>query len=147
MLKLNKNRAGFTIIELLIVIVVIGILAVIVISQFGNVTQRARDSERQTDITALQSQLEFYYQDATEYPSTAEFNTTTLENIEEGAFIAPNADNGEVYTYAPVQADGTACTLAAQICTSFTLSAQMETDQNDDGVVDATDVFQKDSLN
>ncbi len=49
-LKSHKAEQGFTLVELLIVIVVIAILAAIVISTFAGVQARARDTERQTDV-------------------------------------------------------------------------------------------------
>ena len=49
MISLRKENKGFTIIELLIVIVVIGILAAIGFVAYGNVTKSARDSDRQAD--------------------------------------------------------------------------------------------------
>ena len=48
-----KGGNGFTIVELLIVIVVIGILAAITIVAFNGVQQRARDADRKSDINTL----------------------------------------------------------------------------------------------
>ena len=45
-LLVRKKQTGFTIVELLIVIVVIGILAAITIVAFNGVQQRARDAQR-----------------------------------------------------------------------------------------------------
>jgi len=56
-----RRQRGFTIVELLIVIVVIGILAAIVITSFSGVQAKARDTERQTDVKSLASQLEAFY--------------------------------------------------------------------------------------
>lgn len=52
MTKANK-QTGFTIVELLIVIVVIGILAAITIVAYNGVQQRARDTKRVSDINTL----------------------------------------------------------------------------------------------
>lgn len=145
---MNKkiNREGFTIIELLIVIVVIGILAALVLNTFQGIQSRARDTERQTDINSVHGQLEVYHTDNSEYPSTAEFVVGSFPGLDAEALVAPNA--GEVYTYTPLQADGTtACAVAADTCASYTLSAEAENDQDDDGDVDANDLFSKTSLN
>lgn len=69
MLKsLNKKQAGFTIVELLIVIIVIGILAALVLNTFQGVQARARDTERRTDVNSVATQLEAYYADFGHYP-------------------------------------------------------------------------------
>ena len=53
MVAMKKSTTGFTIVELLIVIVVIGILAAITIVAFSGIQQRARDSDRKSDISNL----------------------------------------------------------------------------------------------
>src|SRR5438132_1966579 len=69
-LNIKRRSQGFTIVELLIVIVVIGILAALVIVQFTNVQARARDAERKSDIRALQSKVAEYYALNGNYPLT-----------------------------------------------------------------------------
>lgn len=88
MLKI-KSQKGFTIVELLIVIVVIGILAALVLNTFAGVQKRARDTERQTDVTALSTQLEVYYNDNGKYPLLADVTTANLKGIDAGALSAP----------------------------------------------------------
>lgn len=65
---MNKESKGFTIVELLIVIVVIGILAAISIIAYNNVQQKARDSQRAQDIKTIAKALEMYYLDHGSYP-------------------------------------------------------------------------------
>ena len=48
-----RNKQGFTIVELLIVIVVIAILAAISIVAYNGMQQRARDTQRKSDISAV----------------------------------------------------------------------------------------------
>ena len=74
-LKSFKRQEGFTIVELLIVIVVIGILAALVITTFTGIQQKARNTERETDIKALQGQIEAYYAQNGRYPTLANMNT------------------------------------------------------------------------
>lgn len=61
---------GFTIVELLIVIVVIGILAAITIVAYNGVQQRARDSRRVSDMKQVQKDLELFYTSQGRYPIT-----------------------------------------------------------------------------
>lgn len=61
--------SGFTIVELLVVIVVIGILAGLVLNSFSGAQGRARDAKRKTDIRTLTTALEIYYAENGQYPS------------------------------------------------------------------------------
>jgi prepilin-type N-terminal cleavage/methylation domain-containing protein len=56
----KKRRAGFTIVELLIVIVVIGILAAIVIIAYMGIQERARSTKFGADVRAIISKAEAY---------------------------------------------------------------------------------------
>ncbi len=137
MISLKKRDQGFTIVELLIVIVVIGILAALVLNSFQGVQARARDTERRTDINAVATQLEVYYNDAGGYPTGAEladdsvdgFIEDNLKGMDKEAINDPKGVKlgaaGSSYTYAPLPAD---CTGAAGAtpCTSFTLSGDLE---------------------
>ena len=64
-----KSR-GFTIVELLIVIVVIAILATITVLAFNGIQQRARDASRLSDVQSTVKKIELYYAENGRYPST-----------------------------------------------------------------------------
>lgn len=64
-----KKNSAFTIVELLIVIVVIGILAAITIVAYNGIQQRARDSQRKSGIATIQKALEMYRIDNGGYPT------------------------------------------------------------------------------
>ena len=68
--KSNKRAFGFTIVELLIVIVVIGILAAITIVSFNGVSAKANVSKSQSDLKNMQKLLEMYKVDNGTYPTT-----------------------------------------------------------------------------
>ena len=63
-----KKPQGFTLVELLVVIVIIGILATGAISMFTGAQQKARDAVRITDVSAIKLAVEQFYGDAAEYP-------------------------------------------------------------------------------
>ena len=138
--QFKSRQEGFTIIELLIVIVVIGILAALVITTFSGIQQKARNTERTTDIKALSSQLEAYYTQNTNssYPTLANMNdpawrSTNVKGLEAEAIkdprdtsatpvlVATPTDNR--YSYAVLPAG---CDNSATPCTSFTLTAKAE---------------------
>src|ERR1700734_950359 len=54
------SRKGFTLVEILIVVIILGILAAIVIPQFTNASQNARISSLQSTLQTLRSQVELY---------------------------------------------------------------------------------------
>lgn len=68
------RRAGFTIVELLIVIVVIGILALIGVSTFANKQSQALDGRRIDDINRIRKGLELFRADVGRYPDAFNSN-------------------------------------------------------------------------
>ena len=55
-----RSKRGFTLVEILIVVVILGILAAIVIPQFTEASTEARESRLQSDLQMLRSQIELY---------------------------------------------------------------------------------------
>ena len=68
MQKYNKDQSGFTIVELLIVVVVIGILASIVVVAYTGVVGQANDAKRAAELGSIASALELYHIDNGGYP-------------------------------------------------------------------------------
>lgn len=65
-----KQKPGFTIVELLIVIVVIGILAAITIVTYSGIQNRAYDTTVQSDLTSFAKKIEMVKVDSGTYPTT-----------------------------------------------------------------------------
>ena len=54
------KRSGFTLVEILIVVIILGILAAIVVPQFTDASNEARMSSIQSDLQTVRSQIELY---------------------------------------------------------------------------------------
>jgi general secretion pathway protein G len=56
----RTNRKGFTLIEILIVVIILGILAAIVIPQFTNASKEAKQSSLVTQVQSMRSQIALF---------------------------------------------------------------------------------------
>ena|ERR1019366_8721012 len=63
LLSQAKNRAGFTLIELMIAVAIIGILSAIAIPQFSNSVMQAQEGVTKGNLGAIRSALSIYYGD------------------------------------------------------------------------------------
>lgn len=67
----DRNRSGFTLIEMLIVIIILGILAMVIIPQITVSTEDAKVSTLKTNLTGIRGTIEVYYaQHNMTYPGT-----------------------------------------------------------------------------
>lgn len=143
---LRRAVGGFTIVELIIVITVIGILLGITVVGYSGLQERSRDTERKADVEIIQSTLETYRDQTGQYPSQAQAvtNATTFfpdHQLPEAALVAPGATSGttssliwgsttdpESYGYHSAKSDNSDCLLATDVCTKFTLTYKSESD-------------------
>ena len=70
MFKEKLNEQGFTLIEIMVVIIIMGILASIVALRLTGQTEQARQTQAETQIRIFESALELYKLDNGSYPTT-----------------------------------------------------------------------------
>ena len=66
---MENKKKGFTIIELLVVISIIGLLSTISIVALNGARKKSRDAKRVGDMKQVQTALELYFNDNTRYPA------------------------------------------------------------------------------
>ncbi len=110
-----KTARGFTIVELLIVVVVIAILAAITIVAYNGIASRARDAQLKSDIDSAAKQLAIYNVKNGTYP--------TVQASDAG--VMDSADTKFTYTYNP--GDNTYCLVATNNGLTYSIAANQTT--------------------
>jgi len=95
---------GFTLVEILIVVVILGILAAVVIPQFTSASETAKQSSLESQLQTIRSQLELYQvQHNGNYPTLAQM--ALMLNLVESTDVAgatTGSDFGPYLQKAPV---------------------------------------------
>jgi prepilin-type N-terminal cleavage/methylation domain-containing protein len=96
-----KNRSGFTIVEVTIVVAIIAILATISIVMYSKVQIDTRNTDRSTKVNIITGALEKYFNKNGEYPScsamtqsAAQVSASVLPGIDPGALVTPTTASG-----------------------------------------------------
>ena len=76
--RFSNNPAGFTILDVVVMVIVIGFFAALIIPGLINGPSRARDATRKSDLRAIKTQLESFYNENGSYPAK-------LTDLEAGA--------------------------------------------------------------
>jgi len=117
-----KRTDGFTVIELLVIVVVLGAASILFFVQKGNLEISARDQQRKTAINAMYYSLEeVFYKANSFYPTT--IDETNLPSVDPALFTDPTGvkigQAASNYRYEPVN-----CTVSK--CKSYTLRSTLE---------------------
>ncbi len=99
---MRLRRSGFTLVEILIVVIILGILAAIVIPQFTNASQDARKNSLTSQLQTVRAQLELYkLQHLDELPPSLDGSTASPACWEEMTFKTDVAHNTGTGNFGP----------------------------------------------
>jgi len=120
------RQAGFTLVELLIVAIILAILAAIVVPQFASTTTDATESALKANLAGIRSAIDLYRQQHGEYPalSASTGGTCTGGAAGTGAALNPLALQDQLTRY--TDAAGQSCTL--QLAGSFPFGPYLKED-------------------
>jgi general secretion pathway protein G len=99
---MKARKSGFTLVEILIVVIILGILAAIIIPQFTDASTSAKESSLTSNLQTLRSQIGLYkIQHNDTYPDTTSFDTfvtclTTVTDVDGNAWV-DQATSGTPY--------------------------------------------------
>jgi general secretion pathway protein G len=126
-------KKGFTLIEMAVVLLIIGILAGIVLRNIGGQAAQARDAKRVGDLRILANYLAQYLAKQGQFPTTTansqNWGPLNAAFQRAGIYVnLPQPPSGDVYYYIPCSDTGLAP--PSGIANHFVLRAQLEQQQN-----------------
>jgi prepilin-type N-terminal cleavage/methylation domain-containing protein len=87
---MTKKQKGFTLVELMIVVAIIGVLAAVAIPKFADMLEKSREGATKGNLSAVKSAVSNYYADQQGvYPLTLDTATSTIGGVGYTGFI-PN---------------------------------------------------------
>lgn len=133
-LCMPRYGAGFTMVELLIVVVVLALLTVVSGVAYTATMRTSRDGRRKVDIETIRSALEIYRADNSTYPvtypesvSTAVTLRSVLDPVSGKKYISMPKDpkTGDDYVYVPAGCEDIGAT---RVCNDYLIAVSLEND-------------------
>jgi general secretion pathway protein G len=115
--SMKNNKKGFTLIEILVVVAIIGLLSSIILVGLGGFQARARDANRIADLRQVENGLALYYNRYRVYPNANTWDALRTALTGAGVGVNRIPDDplpGQTYQYA-VSGDGQQYVLAATL--------------------------------
>jgi len=134
-LKGIRSRQGFTLLELMIVVVIVGVLAIIIVPNLISGPTRARDSQRKADLQTIKNTLEGYYNDNNSYPVSLEVLTQGNTPYSKGLPTDPKTKAAYIYI------------TAGSPPNSYILKTELENNNDKDAKSGTSRVYQLNSSN
>lgn len=138
---ISKACEGFTLIEMLVVVSLVGVLATLVLANMAGARARARDTQRKSDLRQIESALRLYYNDLGKFPENNASGQIVGCGVVPSAcewgvdeFVASNQTYMKVIPNDPLP-DGTYYYTRSDL-DSFVLSACLENKSDDKGAAD-----------
>jgi type II secretion system protein G len=120
-MKLFYKTKGFTLIELMVVIAIIGLLASIITVSLFSAQAKGRDAKRVADVRTIQLALEEYYNDNGNYPATLSAIAPTYI-----AALPTDPSNSSQYLYSAYNSVPSANCVSSNKPVKYHLAAVME---------------------
>ncbi len=137
----SKNRvtSGFTVVELLVVVAVIGILAAVSVSWITSSANRVARDSAVSSAQQVKQELSSYYSSKGRYPQTRAQVVQYLNTERNKSSLATEFNKTSLYDYQASTANGSACSATAQpVCEKYIITVKKSGWGGSAGDVDVT---------